>query len=201
MTAAAIDSHHLNELLGSSSPPQVIDVRSPGEFETTHIAGTLNVPTDLLQQHRDELVAHLTRDVVLVCHSGQRAMKAQESLRTSGFDHARVLVGGVSAWEAAGYTVNRGRQRWGLERQVRLVAGSIVMTSVLSSIAAPRLKWIAAAIGGGLTVASLTNTCAMGMALAKLPYNSSATPDARTVISQLAGSSVERKGQLTGQLD
>lgn len=128
-------------------------------------------------------------------------MKAQESLRTSGFDHARVLVGGVSAWEAAGYTVNRGRQRWGLERQVRLVAGSIVMTSVLSSIAAPRLKWIAAAIGGGLTVASLTNTCAMGMALAKLPYNSSATPDARTVISQLAGSSVERKGQLTGQLD
>lgn len=195
MTAAAIDSHHLSELLGLPSPPQVIDVRSPGEFETTHIAGAHNVPADMLQLHRDELVAHLTHDVVLVCHSGQRAMKAQESLRTSGFGYTRVLVGGISAWEAAGFAVNRGRQRWGLERQVRLVAGSIVVTSILGSIAAPRLKWIAAAIGSGLTVASLTDTCAMGMALAKLPYNSGANPDARTVVSRLAGSSIDRKAR------
>lgn len=193
MTPAALDSHHLSELLGSPTPPQVIDVRSPGEFETTHIAGAHNVPADLLQQHREELVAHLTRDVVLVCQSGQRAMKAQESLNASGFGHTRVLVGGISAWEAAGFAVNRGRQRWGLERQVRLVAGSIVATSILGSIAAPRLKWVAAAIGSGLTVASLTNTCAMGMALAKLPYNSSANPDARTVLSRLARSSIDRE--------
>ena len=62
-----------------------------------------------------------------------------------------ILDGGITAWEAKGFAVNRGAQRWDLERQVRLVAGSIVLSSVLGSIAAPRLKWLAAAIGGGLT--------------------------------------------------
>lgn len=49
------------------------------------------------------------------------------------------------------WAVDRGVQRWDLERQVRLVAGSIVLSSVLGSVAIPRLKWVAAAIGGGLT--------------------------------------------------
>ncbi|WP_281274171.1 YgaP family membrane protein [Nocardioides aurantiacus] len=64
-----------------------------------------------------------------------------------------------------------GRQTWELERQVRLVAGSAVAASVLGSTVSPRLKWIAAAIGSGLTVAAMTNTCAMGMALSAMPWN------------------------------
>ena len=94
-----------------------------------------------------------------------------------------------------GFAVNRGPQRWDLERQVRLVAGSIVLTSILGSIAAPKLKWVAAAIGGGLTFASLTNTCAMGMALSKLPYNRGATCDAATVVSQLVGPPADQKAK------
>ena len=70
---------------------------------------------------------------------------------------------------------------------MRLVAGSIVLTSILGSIATPKLKWAAAAIGGGLTFAALTNCCAMGMALSKLPYNRGATCDAATVVAQLIG--------------
>ena len=57
--------------------------------------------------------------------------------------------------------VNRGRHRWDLERQVRLVAVSVVVVSVLGALVVPGLQWVAA----------LTNTCAMGMLLAKLPYN------------------------------
>ena len=41
--------------------------------------------------------------------------------------------------------VDRGVERWDLERQVRLVAGSLVVSSVLGSVAVPRLKWLAAA--------------------------------------------------------
>jgi hypothetical protein len=61
-----------------------------------------------------------------------------------------------------------------------------VLTSILGSIAVPRLKWLAAGIGGGLAAAALTNTCAMGMLLSRLPYNRGATCDARTVVAQLA---------------
>lgn len=44
---------------------------------------------------------------------------------------------------------------------------------------------MAFAIGAGLTFAAVTNTCAMGMLLAKLPYNRGATCDLRTVVAQL----------------
>ena len=54
-----------------------------------------------------------------------------------------ILDGGITAWEAKGFAVNRGAQRWDLERQVRLVAGSIVLSSILGSIAVPKLKWVA----------------------------------------------------------
>jgi len=182
-----IDSQYLSDRLGSSSPPRVLDVRTPGEFETAHIAGAYNVPLDLLREHRDEIIKHLDEDVVLVCRSGQRAAQAEETLRNAGMANVHILDGGITAWEAKGFAVNRGAQRWDLERQVRLVAGSVVLTSVLGSIAAPRLKWVAGAIGGGLTFAALSNTCAMGMMLSKLPYNRGATCDADTIVSQLVG--------------
>jgi hypothetical protein len=75
------------------------------------------------------------------------------------------------SWEQAGGPVNRGRETWDLERQVRLVAGSIVAASVAGSTLKPGLKWIGGAIGTGLAVAAVTNTCAMGMALSKMPWN------------------------------
>ena len=78
----------------------------------------------------------------------------------------------MNAWEAAGAPVERGEvQRWALERQVRLVAGSIVFLSVLLSLLVPGTPWIAAAVGFGLVFAAVSNTCMMGMLLSKLPYN------------------------------
>lgn len=192
-TTATIDSQNLSERLGSAAPPRVVDVRTPGEFETAHIAGAYNVPLDLLREHRDEIIKHLDHEVVLVCRSGQRAAQAEESLRNAGLANVHILDGGIMAWESAGFAVNRGTQRWDLERQVRVVAGSIVLTSILASIAAPKLKWVAGAVGGGLTFAALSNTCAMSMLLSKLPYNRGATCDAPTVVAQLVGSAAVQK--------
>ncbi len=191
-TAAVIDCSELRELLTSSAPPRVLDVRTPGEFETAHIAGAYNVPLDLLREHRDEIIKHLAdgpyEDFVLVCRSGQRAAQAEETLRNTGLTNVHILSGGITAWEAKGFAVNRGTARWDLERQVRLVAGSLVLTSILGSVAAPKLKWLAAGIGGGLTFAALSNTCMMGTLLSKLPYNRGAACDAQAVVAQLVDS-------------
>ena len=72
---------------------------------------------------------------------------------------------------------------------MRLVAGSIVLTSVVGSIAVPKAKWIAAAIGGGLTYAAVSNTCAMATVLSKLRYNRGAETDAEKLVSDLRPSS------------
>jgi len=110
---------------------------------------------------------------------------AAKLLREAGLTSGRVLENGLIDWDGQGFAVARGAQRWDLERQVRLVAGSVVLSSVVASVAIPRLKWLAAAIGGGLTYAAVTNTCAMVTALSKLPYNRGAASDAKTILAQL----------------
>jgi len=191
-TPAMFDPQDLRLSLESAVPPRVLDVRTPGEFETVHIPGSYNVPLDVLREHRDEIIKHLDDDVVLVCRSGQRAAQAEGALRTAGLPNVHILDGGITNWEAMGFPVSRGTQRWDLERQVRLVAGSIALSSVLGSIAAPKLKWLAAGIGAGLAAAALTNTCAMGMVLSRLPYNRGATCDARTIVAQLMDNPADR---------
>lgn len=190
--AVTVDPNSLHESIESGKNVRIIDVRTPGEFEAVHIPGAYNVPLDLLREHRDEFCAHFDENVVLVCRSGQRAGQAEQTLREAGLFNLHILDGGMLAWEAASLPVNRGAERWDLDRQVRLVAGSLVLSSVLGSIAVPKLKWLAAGIGGGLTFAALSNTCAMGMLLSKLPYNRGASCDAQSIVAQLVESKTER---------
>lgn len=189
MTApAVVNAAELRGLIASPNPPRVLDVRTPGEFESSHIAGSYNVPLDLLREHRDEIRSHLDDQVVLVCQSGQRAAQAEDALRTAGLGNVHVLDGGIAAWESQGFAVNRGARRWDLQRQVRFVAGTIVALSILASILIPGLKWVAFVMGAGLSITAVTNTCLMGMMLAKLPYNRGPACDAASVVAQLVGS-------------
>jgi rhodanese-related sulfurtransferase len=105
----------------------VIDVRSPAEFETAHVAGSHNVPLTLLGEHAEQVAARLHRQVVLVCASGARAAEAQQRLAGVGADHVHVLNGGIGAYAAAGGEVVSGRARWSMERQIRFLAGSLVL--------------------------------------------------------------------------
>lgn len=181
----ALDAATVREWAAQEHGPRLLDVRTPGEYTTAHIPGSYNVPLDLLREHRDELRTHLDDDVVLVCRSGARASQAEGLLAATGLSNVHVLTGGVTAWETAGGPMTRGSQTWELERQVRLVAGSIVLSGVLASVVAPWTKWVSAAIGGGLAVAALTDSCLMGVMLAKLPYNRRNAPTLDAVLRDL----------------
>lgn len=150
----------------------VLDVRSPGEFETAHIDGAVNIPVDRLDPHLREIVHNAGGTLVLVCQSGGRAEQAAGKLAKHGKEDLVLLDGGMNAWHQAGAPVRRGEmQRWALERQVRLVAGSIVFASIAASAWIPRGKWVGAGVGGGLVFAAISNSCVMGSLLSKLPYN------------------------------
>ncbi|CAN5380734.1 rhodanese-like domain-containing protein [soil metagenome] len=164
----------------------VIDVRSPAEFETKHIAGSSNVPLDLLGEHAEQLAARLDRQVLLVCQSGVRSAQAQQRLAGVGMANLHVLEGGVPGYEAAGGDVKHGRYRWSLECQVRMVTGSLVVAGFTAVLWTPKARLLAGAVGAGLAVSALTDTCTMGRVLAALPYNRG--PQERTatqVIEQL----------------
>lgn len=172
-SSTVIDAVGLRSRLEGADAPRVLDVRTPAEFETSHVPGSYSVPLATLKEHAGELRRHLDEDVVLVCRSGARARQAGEVLSGVGLPGLRVLEGGMNAWEDTGAPVNRGRQTWELERQVRLAAGSLVAAGVLASTAAPRLKWLSGAVGGGLVFAAVSNTCAMGNVLSRMPWNQS----------------------------
>ena len=112
----------------------------------------------------------------LICAGGSRSAKACQKFIDAGYTNVVSVDGGTTAWDEAGLPVIRGKKSVSLERQVRITAGSIVLVGgLLALLASPPLSAIgagvAAACGAGLTFAGVTDTCAMGMLLAKMPWN------------------------------
>jgi rhodanese-related sulfurtransferase len=85
----------LHAALTSQAPPQVLDVRAPGDWELGSLAGSILRYTPHLV---DGLPAELDRDrdVWVVCASGFRAMAASTYLEQGGFRPVVVTEGGVS---------------------------------------------------------------------------------------------------------
>ena len=182
-----VDTNRIREFRETDPQLRLIDVRTPGEFASAHIPGSYNVPLDLLREHRDELTARHGEPVVLVCASGARAEQARTLLETAGLDRLSVLRGGITGWEQDGGELNRGRGAWAMERQVRLVAGLLVLAGVVASTLVEPLKWIAGFVGAGLTFAAVTNTCAMSRVLGLLPHNRTSRADPRNLLDALTG--------------
>ena len=186
-TVTDVSPQTLREWMAQHQDLAVIDVRSAAEFQSLHIKGSYNVPLNLLSEHTEDLVSRLGERVVLVCHSGVRAEQARQRLATVGLESAYVLESGASGFADAGGDVVRGASRWDLERQVRLVAGSLVLAGLVGGkFVSPKLRTVAGIIGTGLTFSAATNTCAMGKALSAMPWNRAAVePTAPSAIQQI----------------
>lgn len=96
MTASA-----LAESLKSRRRPLVLDVRAPGEWSSARIAGSLNIPLDRLPGRTGELPPG--RPVVVHCQGGYRSAVAAGLLERAGVKTVADLVGGIAAWQAAGF--------------------------------------------------------------------------------------------------
>ena len=91
---------------------------------------------------------------------------------TAGVENLFSVEGGTLAWEKAGLPVVRGREVISLERQVRIAAGLLVVLGVmLGWLVHPGFLALSAFVGAGLVFAGLTDTCGMGLMLAKMPWN------------------------------
>ena len=124
--------------VGGVSPAEVgtrrallLDVRTPAEFAEVHIEGSVLHPLSDLNAAEVAQLAAGKDECILVCRSGNRARQAAEKLVSSGMRSVKVLEGGVQAWEAAGLPLQRGRRTISLERQVRIAAGTLVLTGAL----------------------------------------------------------------------
>lgn len=153
--------------------PQMIDVRSASEYAGGHIPCTFNIPMDQFEARRKDL--RFEDGVVLVCKAGSRAQIVAGWLGADA--SVRVLEGGTDAWTRNGLeVVTSAKTRWSLERQVRLVAGLLVLTGTVLEVSGVHgTIWLALVVGAGLTFAGATDICMMALLLARMPWNQART--------------------------
>jgi rhodanese-related sulfurtransferase len=149
----------------------VIDVREYPEYAAGNIANSRLVPLSTLKN----AAANWDRNesYLFVCKVGERSLRAAQQMSALGFTNVANLSGGVDAWRAAGLPLDRLETNvWSLERQVRAIAGSLIVITAILGLTVSR--WFFAGtifVGAGLTFAGITNFCGMAMLLAKMPWN------------------------------
>jgi rhodanese-related sulfurtransferase len=171
---ATIEPEALAALMRQGGAIELIDVRTPAEYRELHAEPARLVPLDALDP--DALLAARGRaedmPLYVICRTGGRAQKACEKLRAAGCRNVVNVAGGTLAWERSGLPVVRGKKSVSLERQVRIAAGSLVFAgTLLGAFVHPAWLVVPAFVGAGLVFAGVTDTCGMGMVLAKMPWN------------------------------
>lgn len=171
MTFATISAKELHDQIARGVAIELIDVRTPVEFREVHVTFARNIPLDQLDAATASGRNGSTGPLYMICRSGSRGTQACEKLAAAGLNVVNV-EGGTLAWDQARLPVVRGKKAISLERQVRIAAGLMVVTgSALGYFIDPVWIGLAAFVGAGLTFAGLTDTCGMGMLLARMPWN------------------------------
>ncbi len=165
-----IDPASLRKLLDQQAV-NLVDVREPSEHAGEKIPGSILLP--LSKFDPDHVPFDANKLTVLYCRTGNRSAQAAQKLFAAGIDEVTHLEGGMSAWVQAGYPTQVNKNApISLMRQVQIVAGSLVVIgTVLGAFVSPWFLLLSGFVGSGLVFAGITNTCALGMLLAKMPWN------------------------------
>jgi uncharacterized membrane protein YdjX (TVP38/TMEM64 family)/rhodanese-related sulfurtransferase len=99
--------------LDAGEPLLVLDVRTAADFdgEQGHIHGALNLPLEELPQRLADLGNDPERPIALICRTDRRSAKASALLAKRGFAKVHVVHGGMTAWLALGWPVERNPTR------------------------------------------------------------------------------------------
>ena len=171
-TASTITPQQLSQRITSGEKIELIDVRTPAEFREVHVEGARNVPLDQLDPKAVMQERGSSRGpLYVICKGGGRSQQACAKFEAAGFANVVNVDGGTQACVQAGLPVVRGKKAMGLERQVRIAAGSLILLGFGLSFVNPYFIGLSAFVGAGLVFAGVTDTCAMGMMIAKMPWN------------------------------
>jgi rhodanese-related sulfurtransferase len=159
----------------------MIDVREYPEFAGGHVEGSEWVRLSELEKASEAWAR--TDALTLVCGTGVRAEQSRTLLAERGFVHLQVMAGGIAQWKREGGALRKlPGAVWSMERQVRVVAGSlVVVTLALGYFVWPGFMVLTGLIGAGLFFAGVSNTCMMATVLGALPWNRPARLAAKRV--------------------
>ena len=149
----------------------LLDVRTEQELKemSAELENLKNIPLQSLASSVESLSAD--DSYYILCRSGHRATMAAMQLLQKGFTKLAVIEGGLNSWNKAKLPVKKTDAPISLERQIRTIAGSLVLIGSLLTLVNLWFIVIPSFVGSGLVFAGITNNCFMGLLLMKLPYN------------------------------
>lgn len=103
-----IDVYSAYNMITNGSYPDlvVLDVRRQDEYENGHIYGAVWMPHTELGARIGELAGHENHEIVVYCRSGVRSVTASEILDSHNFTKVYNMLGGIQAWQSAGFPVS-----------------------------------------------------------------------------------------------
>jgi rhodanese-related sulfurtransferase len=84
---------------------KLVDVRSPGEFQSLHVRGARNVSPQQIKS--DTTGLERGDELLVICASGHRSARAAQQLAGMGFTNVSNVAGGLNAWRGAGLPLKR----------------------------------------------------------------------------------------------
>lgn len=169
-----ISASEFKQLLHSGAAIELIDVRTPAEFQELHIEIARNEPLSRLDPQALQAARNGSAEqpLYIVCRSGARGQQACQKLIAAGITSVVNIEGGTLACEAAGIPVVRGKKSVPLNCQVQIVTGlAVLLGAALSVWVHPWWAALPAIMGAGLIFSGATNTCALGNLLGRMPWN------------------------------
>ena len=168
-----VTADEAKELIETGGCKLLVDVRSPAEFKASHVPGAHNIPLDELEDEITNEVSDKDTTLFLMCSCGNRSGKACEEMESMGYHNVISIEGGIIELKRLGMKIVEEQHHViSIERQVRIVAGSLVLLGlILGFWLHPGYFAIAAVMGYGLVFAGITDSCGLGLFIVKLPWN------------------------------
>ena len=83
----------------------IVDVREPYELREGYIPGAVHIPLRSLSPRMKELDP--SKEIVVVCRSGNRSITAAQFLQQGGFPQVSSMAGGMIGWTRQRFPVQR----------------------------------------------------------------------------------------------
>lgn len=96
----------LEEKLESATPPMIVDIREPYEFDAMHIKNSISAPRGILETacefNFEETIPKLAsareQEIVVICRSGMRSVLAASMMQQLGYQNIASLKTGLRGW-------------------------------------------------------------------------------------------------------
>lgn len=171
-----ISALELEKKLAANESLCIIDVRTPAEFAALWLPGSHNLPLGTVDPTAVDALAQPADSadkgtVYLMCRTQRRSEMVSQELVGKVQCELVVVDGGIE--RISPQKLERGiKNVIPLDRQVRIAAGLLVFIGVLGGfLLAPWWFGLSGFVGAGLMFSGITDTCPMGMAIARMPWN------------------------------